>query len=195
MSKELIRTSETDPIRVDYLPDDDVQASGRLGMTFAPGMWAPNTHGRWERNLAADLKALRTEHGTDALVSLMEKSEYNDYRIPELLEADEIQGIEILRFAIQGVGVPEETETGQYEALVSGIAGRVERGQRVVIHCRGGLGRTGTVAACVLVVLGEHTAGEAIDAVRAAREGTIQNGEQAEFVHRFERNLWEKRTS
>ena len=40
MRNEWVRTSETDPIPVDSLPDDEVGTPGRLGMTSAPGMWA-----------------------------------------------------------------------------------------------------------------------------------------------------------
>ena len=58
-----------------------------------------------------------------------------------------------------------------------------------MIQCRGGLERTGTVAACVLVALGHHTTEEAIKAVRKARRGTIQSHEQEEFVRRFEETL------
>ena len=52
--------------------------------------------------------------------------------------------------------------------------------------------RTGTVAACVLVALGNHSADEAIGAVRAARKGTVQTREQEDFVRRFEATLRER---
>ena len=71
MRDEVIRTSETDPIQADFLPEDEVQTPGRLGMTFAPGMRTTGMRGRWERDLTADLQALEEEHETDVLVSLM----------------------------------------------------------------------------------------------------------------------------
>ncbi len=39
------------------------------------------------------------ELGTDVLLSVMEEQEYRDFKIPDLYEADEIEGIGILRFA------------------------------------------------------------------------------------------------
>jgi atypical dual specificity phosphatase len=51
-------------------------------------------------------------------------------------------------------------------------------------HCLGGVGRTGTMVACYLVVRGA-TPREAIAEVRARRPGSIQTGEQERVVHRY----------
>ena len=189
MEDEQVRTSETHPIYADFVPEKHTKVPGRLGMTFAPGMRTPGRHGRWERDLEADLRVLREEYGTDVLVSVLEEHEYGGYGIPELFERDRVGGIEMLRFAIEDMNVPKEAEAKGYEALIRDVADRMRKGENVVVHCRGGLGRTGTVAACVLVVLGDHSADEAIDAVRAARRGTVQTEGQEDFVRRFEGTL------
>jgi protein-tyrosine phosphatase len=192
-----VRTSESHAIRVDFVPSEEVDAPGRLGMTFAPGMKAGTTHGgwRWERDLGADMRKLKGEYETDVLVSVMEEHEYRYYKVPDLYERDEIEGVEILRFAIRDMGIPQEAESERYRAFVEDVVGRLRRGKNAVVHCRGGLGRTGTVAACVLIALGRHSAKESIDAVREAREGTIQTEEQEDFVRCFEESLEKEETS
>ena len=186
---EHVRTSETHPIYADFVPEEHTKVPGRLGMTFAPGMRTPGRHGRWERDLETDLRVLREEYGADVLVSVLEEHEYGGYGIPELFERDRVGGIEVLRFAIEDMNVPKEAEAEEYEELIRGIVEHMRDGKNVVVHCRGGLGRTGTVAACVLVALGDHSADEAIDAVRAARRGTVQTEGQEDFVRRFEATL------
>lgn len=192
MKNEDVMTSESHPIYVDFVPEEHTNTPGRLGMTFAPGMKTLGMRGRWDRDLMSDLRALREEYRADVLVSVMEEHEYGGYGIPELFEHDLIEGIEILRFAIEDMNVPKEAEAKEYEALIKEIVRRLKDGENVVVHCRGGLGRTGTVAACVLVALGRHTADEAIDAVRDARKGTVQTRDQEEFVSRFEDTLHER---
>lgn len=100
-----------------------------------------------------------------------EEYEYHSYRIPELLERDSIGGIEILRFANRGHGVLQEAESEDFEAFVQDVVQHLKQGHNVVVHCRGGLGRTDTLAACVLVALARHTADETIASVREARKG------------------------
>jgi protein-tyrosine phosphatase len=191
MDRKQVRTSETHPILVDLLPNEVVGTRGRLGMTFAPGMKAPSLGGDWERDLAADLEGLEEKHGIAVLVSLMEEHEYRGYGIPELYERDEFGDIQVRRFAIRDMGIPKEAESQKFEAMVRETIESLKHGRNVAVHCRGGLGRTGTVAACVLVALGHHSANEAIDAVREARKGTIQTEEQEEFVRRFEASVGE----
>lgn len=73
------------------------------------------------------------------------------------------------------------------EQLARGIAAIAEAataGQRVAVHCGGGLGRTGTFLACYLVHRGID-ADDAIARVRALRPGSIETAGQAAAVLAF----------
>ena len=55
------------------------------------------------------------------------------------------------RFAIRDFGVP--TEAGM-RAILAALEGALDAPEVVYLHCRGGIGRTGTVAGCLLVDYG-----------------------------------------
>lgn len=147
MREGQIRTSHSHPIRVDQLPENEVAASGRLGMTFAPGMQADALGGYWQRDMATDMRALREEYGTDVLLSLMENEEYLYYGIPELLETERQAiedpnvetnaGIEVIRYPIQDMGVPGEAESEEFSRFIGEVVEYLEAGKNVVAHCRG----------------------------------------------------------
>jgi ADP-ribosyl-[dinitrogen reductase] hydrolase len=61
---------------------------------------------------------------------------------------------------------------------------RLAAGERVVVHCKGGLGRTGTITARLLVESGV-AADSAISLVRTARPGAIENDAQESYVRRL----------
>lgn len=174
-------TSTTHPIRVDFLPRHLLGAPGRIGMTFAPGKKDRGQSGLWDRDLDADLARLVDVYEARVLVSLMEDGELADVGLADL--ASRVTGrLALRRFPFRDAGIP--ASMAQAEEIVSCVLDGVRGGLTVVVHCRGGLGRTGLVAACCLVELG-RAPGDAVALVRAARAGTIENQRQADFVASF----------
>ena len=57
----------------------------------------------------------------------------------------------------------------------------LRQGKRVLIHCAGGLGRSGMIAAKILSAFGENPQ-SAISAVREARPGAIETALQAHHI-------------
>jgi len=172
-------TSESNPIRVSWI---DHAFSGRLGMTFLPGKKADGIFGRHDRTLATDAHALRSAWGIDLLVVLVEDHELSRFGVGDIDEVMADVGIEMVRLPIPDGGVPANGEEAR--ELVRAIRARLEAGDNVAIACRGGLGRTGTIAACTLIGAGAR-AREAIGAVRTARHRAIETEEQVAFVSSF----------
>jgi len=73
-----------------------------------------------------------------------------------------------------------------FEAAWREVASRVhallDAGETIALHCRAGLGRTGTVAGLILIERG-LTPVEAIRQVRHARPGAIETAAQLSFLH------------
>lgn len=72
---------------------------------------------------------------------------------------------------------------GEARALLADLRRRLDEGQSVLLHCAGGFGRTGTLAAALLV-LGGATVDDAVAAVAAARPGAgPEAGAQLDLLH------------
>lgn len=127
-------------------------------MTFAPGKKASGLEGQWDRDLGADIERLRCEFGTDVLVSLVEDHELAHLGIAELVDVARGAGITVARLSIPDGGVPPDE--GRFVALVDAAVAHLRSARTVVVHCRGGLGRTGLFAAACLRALGLDAVGD-----------------------------------
>ncbi len=183
------RTSEEHPIGVDFIDERSFGLPGRLGMTILPGVKDP---GRWDRDLSSDLHRLKEHYGVNVLVNLLEREEFARYGVPDLLERSHEAGLEIVHWPIRDVSTPRKAQTEEYADLISRILDLLRDRKTVVVHCRGGLGRTGTVAASVLVAL-DQDPDEAVALVRRVRsERAVETPEQEEYVRQFAIRLREK---
>ena len=169
--------SERNPIRVDFVADEHLGMPGRLGLTIAPG----KKDGLANRDLDADLQRLRAHYRADTLVSLMEPFEYRHLGIEDLSERAEEIGIVVRPFPIRDVEAPPDEAMPRFLELIDAIVGDLRAGRTVVVHCRGGLGRSGVVAASCLVALGQKP-DDAIERVRSARPGAVESAVQERWV-------------
>jgi protein-tyrosine phosphatase/nicotinamidase-related amidase len=161
-------------LRVDWVESEQI-GPGRLGMTICPGRRDR------DRNLEADLDRLR-EVGVDRLLCLSTEAEMDWAGVRELGSRAEALG-----FNYRWLPVPDQGTCSLSEAadLVGWCRAGLERGESVVVTCMGGLGRSGMIAACVLVDAGVPPA-DAIASVRAARgPRALETSGQEELVSTF----------
>ena len=174
------KTSQTHPIRIEGVAVPGT--TGVIGMTFCPGKVQKNalSGGAWERDLDTDLRAIQ-DWGATALVSLMEQHEYLELKVgdmPRHIPA----GIQHFQLPMPDGGIPDAAWEREWEQNAGPkIRAALISDKKIVIHCKGGLGRTGLLAARLLIEFGMPLE-DAILAVRKARPGTIETPAQEEYV-------------
>jgi atypical dual specificity phosphatase len=139
----------------------------RLGGAQRPGLLQE------ERQDLTGLEGL----GCKVLVSLTQQA-YD----PKKLEP---RGIEGVHFPIVDMQAPEPEPTAE---LCRRIEGWLGAGRPTVLHCRAGLGRTGTLLAAYLIHQGANAV-HAIDEVRSVNPLYIQSQVQLDFLSAFEEYL------
>ncbi len=175
------RTSQTHPLQIAA-----VRASpshGRIGITFCPGKHdcAAST-GAWARDLEADLDVIAA-WGARLVLTLNEPAELATLKVPHLGEEIRRRGIDWRHLPIADYSVPSVAFEKQWETHGRDIRALLRSGGDVLVHCKGGLGRAGMIAARLLVELG-MTPQEAIREVRRARTGAIETPAQLGVVKR-----------
>jgi ADP-ribosyl-[dinitrogen reductase] hydrolase len=169
-------------IRVDWVDLRRVPAlaasPGRLGMTFLPGK-DEGPGGSHHRDLDRDVGRLRDVYSVDTVVLLVEDHELERLRVPDIADEMAAHGIDLVRHPIPDLGFP--ADRGAFRGTLDDIRARLANGENVVVVCRGGLGRTGTVVGCLLRD-GGLDGDAAIALTRASRHGAIETVEQERFV-------------
>lgn len=65
----------------------------------------------------------------------------------------------------------------------------MDQGERIAVHCKAGIGRTGTILACWMIHQGGVGAQGAIERLRSIRPSYVQSREQEEFLYAFEQDI------
>ena len=98
-------------------------------------------------------------YGIDRIVSLLENHEAFDLGLSKEKQLTEKFGMEFIQYPIPDRGLP--SSVNEYLAFTKRLYHEAAGGLNTVVHCRAGIGRTGVIAAGVLL----HCGFEPMDAI------------------------------
>jgi protein-tyrosine phosphatase len=133
---------------------------GKLAVATRPrgGDWLEDEASRWRRA------------GLDVIVSLLENDEAAQLELNHENDVAELTGLRFISFPIPDRGVPDQNEDAL--RLLREISKALDGGSNVAVHCRQGVGRSGMIAAGMLVISGIQPE-KAIETVSTARRQTV----------------------
>lgn len=150
------------PIATVYL-----ESGGRIGVCPLPGS---------QGDLAADLADIRLWKPAIVL-SMTETPEMEACGSGNLGSLLADAGIDWKHLPIRDFGGPVGASAAAWPDLSVLLHGHLDRGARVLIHCRGGQGRSGMIALRLLVERGEEPEA-ALRRLRHTRPGAVETEEQ-----------------
>ena len=146
------------------------------------GKLAIFAHPRDGEGLLDEIRALKAD-GLDVIVSLLTKEEDKEINLLDEQEVCAGLGLQFIQFPIDDVSVPASSAATL--ALVNVLDEFLSKGSSVGIHCRAGVGRSGMIAVCLLMMRG-FSPKEALEEVSKARGVIVpQTDEQREWLIEF----------
>lgn len=155
---------------------DILKNNPEIGMTILPG------RKDWKRNLSSDVDEIIKQKFTN-VISLVTRDELNTYGVTDLFEVYKNKNINFKHISIMDQGIPTVQEM---KNIVNHINSCILRNEKVLIHCVGGLGRTGLVVAAYLKSIKKITTSDAVNIVRDSRSPrAIESEIQMSFLEHY----------
>ena len=179
-------TSLTHPLEIAELA---APGGGAVGITFCPGKTQlASLTGGWARDLDLDLAAIK-HWGAGILLTLVTQGELRAMKVERIGAAAKALGLRWLHLPIDDVSIPSADWEAQWQIHRLGIHSELDGRGKLLVHCKGGLGRAGTVGAHILIERG-MAASAAIEAVRRVRPGAIETPAQERYVRATPQGSW-----
>lgn len=137
---------------------------------------APGRSGAFANDLDT-IVALRP----DLVVTLLEDHEIARTKASALPIELRAHRIGWRHFPIVDFGVPGEAATDVWAKSAPDLLARLDKGQRILIHCMGGCGRTGMIALRLMILFGEMP-DAALARLRALRPCAIETDAQMNWA-------------
>ena len=166
-------------ISISWIP---IGKKNLLGVSQFPGKNLQNIF-----DLSSFLKDLQIikKQKVKIVVSLLPDNEKNKLGLDDLIWSKE--EVEYIQFPINDFSVPPKKKFNELKKLISFIKENLMLSKHVLIHCNGGKGRSGMIAALVLKAMKEK---DPIKKVREKVIGAIETEEQEIFVTNWTHNYY-----
>lgn len=161
----------------------DLPGGALLGLTNCPGRTGLDSDGRaWRRDLDRDLRAIE-DWRAKRMLTLLEAGEFETYDVAALAAQASRRRFQWHHLPIRDMEAPGAAFNAAWQADGPAILEDLRSGARVILHCASGLGRTGTLAARMLMTIGvAATADDAVRRVRQVRPGAIETDVQLAYL-------------
>ena len=117
-----------------------------------------------------------------AIVSLVEDSEFEKMYDKKLFVHEVYnKNLNWFHLPIVDLKAPDHKFVDRWQTTKSLLKNELICGKNIVIHCMGGKGRSGTIAAILLIEFGNKN-DEVINIIRKNRKGAIETKEQEDFI-------------
>lgn len=143
----------------------------------------PGTKGT---SLADSLSQLK-EQGVDAIVTAINAQEMVSKNVQALGEQTQALGMQWFHLPIEDDCAPDAEFAGKWQKVSPELHRIVEKGGKIALHCMGGSGRTGLLAANLLLEMNWDLL-TIISKVQALRPGAFTKEVQIEYVETLAKN-------
>ncbi len=126
--------------------------------------------------------------GADAVLGLTVPSEVALLGVADLGAHLALADLAWINAPIADYRAPDDRFERGWPALRDGLLKRLDSGEKVLVHCRAGLGRSGTVVAALLIAAG-MSPDDAMRAVRRVRPGAIETTDQEAWLRHLHDTL------
>ena len=135
-----------------------------LGMSPLPGLTG---------DFLADVEKIFNWNPT-TIVSLTPKKEMEDLGASDFVSMMAKERIPWVHFPIKDFSIVDQQQEVLWEKISKNISLQINNGNRILVHCRGGCGRTGMIVLRIMIEFGEDP-DKALDRLRRVRPCAIES--------------------